>query len=89
MSLSLVRAEVVPLPTFFSFVCTDEHGKHFYVACMQFMEELSPADILTLLHAVYGPGEVRAGVRPLLSSPAACMSSMTSHASRAGGAAAG
>jgi hypothetical protein len=45
---------------FFSFVCTDEHGKHFYVACLQFMEELLPAEVLALLRHVYGSGEVRA-----------------------------
>lgn len=69
MSLSLVRADVFPAPSpcsFFSFVCTDEHGKHFYVACLQFMEELLPADVLALLHEVYGSGEVRAKGRPLI-----------------------
>lgn len=63
MSLSLVRTDVSSSSSsslFFSFVCTDEHGKHFYVACLQFMEELLPAEVLALLHHVYGSGEVRA-----------------------------
>ena len=62
MSLSLVRTDVSSPSSslFFSFVCTDEHGKHFYVSCLQFMEELLPAEVLALLHQVYGSGEVRA-----------------------------
>lgn len=62
MSLSLVRTDVSSSSSslFFSFVCTDEHGKHFYVSCLQFMEELLPAEVLALLHQVYGSGEVRA-----------------------------
>ena len=60
MSLSLARTEAPdPPPAFFSFVCTDERGKHFYVACLQFMEELRSVEVLALLHEVYGPDGVR------------------------------
>lgn len=42
-----------PLPVFFTFVFTDQVGKHFYVACLQFYEEVAFQDISPLMKDIW------------------------------------
>lgn len=62
MHLSLTDAGQFPLPLFFTFVFTDADGKHFYVACLQFYEQVAEADLQATFREVHGPDTVSQSV---------------------------
>ena len=41
-----------PIPSFFTFVFTDEKGNYFYVACLQFYEIVSNSEIQSILENI-------------------------------------
>lgn len=47
-----------PLPSFFTFVFTDQDGQHLYVACLQFYESLSRKDLLPAFEELWGKEQV-------------------------------
>lgn len=59
MRLTLAEAGQFPLPLFFTFVFTDADGKNFYVACLQFYEPVTDADLQDTFRQVHGEGQVR------------------------------
>jgi hypothetical protein len=59
MRLTLADAGQFPLPLFFTFVFTDSDGKHFYVACLQFYEQVHEADLQEVFCSVHGADKVR------------------------------
>ena len=59
MHLTLADAGQFPLPLFFTFVFTDQDGKHFYVACLQFYEPVAVQDLQAVYKDMYGPDQVR------------------------------
>jgi hypothetical protein len=58
MRLTLADAGQFPLPLFFTFVFTDADGKHFYVACLQFYEPVTEADLQETFRKVHGDDQV-------------------------------
>lgn len=58
LHLSLEDAGQFPLPLFFTFVFTDADGKHFYVACLQFYEQVEDVDLKEVFKEVHGEGQV-------------------------------
>jgi hypothetical protein len=58
MRLTLADAGQFPLPLFFTFVFTDSDGKHFYVACLQFYEQVHEADLQEVFCSVHGADKV-------------------------------
>jgi hypothetical protein len=58
MHLTLADAGQFPLPLFFTFVFTDADGKHFYVACLQFYEQVHEADLQEAFCSVHGADKV-------------------------------
>jgi hypothetical protein len=58
MRLTLADAGQFPLPLFFTFVFTDADGKHFYVACLQFYEPVTEADLQETFCKVHGEDQV-------------------------------
>jgi hypothetical protein len=69
MRLTLADAGQFPLPLFFTFVFTDADGKHFYVACLQFYEPVTEADLQETFRKVHGDDQVRY----MLHRPRACL----------------
>lgn len=47
-----------PLPVFFTFVFTDQDGKHLYAACLKFFEVLSPDLFQPIVENIYGDSTV-------------------------------
>lgn len=58
MRFTLADAGQFPLPLFFTFVFTDQDGKHFYVAALQFFELVSEADLSSVFKSLHGEDQV-------------------------------
>lgn len=58
MRFTLAEAGQFPLPLFFTFVFTDQDGKHFYVAALQFFEQVSQDSLSKLFKSLHGEDQV-------------------------------
>jgi hypothetical protein len=54
LRLELRDRNEYPLPSFFTFVFTDQDGKHMYVACLKFYEEVKKDDLLPAFQQIWG-----------------------------------
>lgn len=61
LRLDLCDRHQYPLPSFFTFVFTDQDGKHLYVACLKFYEEVNKEDLLPAFQEIWGEGKVSYG----------------------------
>lgn len=59
LRLELCDRNQYPLPSFFTFVFTDQDGKHLYVACLKFYEEVAKDDLMAGFRQLWGEDEVR------------------------------
>lgn len=59
LRLELCERSQYPLPSFFTFVFTDQDGKHLYVACLKFYEEVSLEDLLPTYNQIWGEEKVQ------------------------------
>lgn len=58
LRLELRDRNEYPLPSFFTFVFTDQDGKHMYVACLKFYEEVKKDDLLPAFQQIWGNDSV-------------------------------
>jgi hypothetical protein len=47
-----------PLPIFYTFVFTDQDGRHMYAACLKFFEAVELKDLGDVISSVYGENQV-------------------------------
>lgn len=59
LRLELCDRNQYPLPSFFTFVFTDQDGKHLYVACLKFYEDVPKEDLMAGFRQLWGDEEVR------------------------------
>jgi hypothetical protein len=58
MKLELCESNQYPLPSFFTFVFTNQDGKHLYVACLKFFEKIDASTLHDVNQDVWGESKV-------------------------------
>lgn len=58
LRLELCELNEYPLPSFFTFVFTDQDGKHLYVACLKFYELVKKEDLMPTFQQLWGTEKV-------------------------------
>eukprot|EP01033_Poteriospumella_lacustris_P001369 gene1367-997_t len=67
LRLELCDRNQYPLPSFFTFVFTDQDGKHLYVACLKFYEDVPKEDLMAGFRQLWGDDEIHTAQGPEIS----------------------